>query len=244
MRVAALYDIHGNLPALEAVLADLEHPEIAVDEIVVGGDVLWGPMQSECLELLQSVGATFLSGNCERDVLHPESDVDTWCSGRLVERERAFVASWPMMVERNVNGLGRVVFCHATPRDDEAILTRITPDDAVAATLAGVDAAVVVCGHTHVQFDRRVPEAPRLVNAGSVGLPYEGIPGAFWALLGPDVDLRRTDYDVERALAVLQKEEFPEQTGFPRFDEIFVRSLEGRVEPDDATAEFESRRGA
>jgi predicted phosphodiesterase len=241
--VAALYDVHGNLPALEAVLAELEHGGGA-DEIVVGGDVLWGPMQTECLELLRGVGATFISGNCERDVLHPSSDVDRWCHERLTEQERSFVASWPPAVELDVDGLGPIVFCHATPRDDEAILTRITPDESVAAALAEIEAAVVVCGHTHVQFDRRVPESPRLVNAGSVGLPYEGVAGAFWAFLGPHVDLRRTDYDVEQALVDLETREFPKQTGFPRFDEIFVRSLEGRVSPDEATMHFESRRGA
>jgi predicted phosphodiesterase len=237
MRVAALYDIHGNLPALEAVLAELVR-EGGVDEIVVGGDVLWGPMQSECLERLLKVGATFVSGNCERDVLHPDSDVDRWCSERLVESERTFVASWPLAVERHIEGLGPVVFCHATPHDDETILTRITPDEAVAAALAGTEAAVVVCGHTHVQFDRQVPGGPRLVNVGSVGLPYEGAGGAYWAFVGPDIDLRRTPYDVEQAVAEL------EETTFPQFDEIFARSLGGHVTANEATTEFESRRGA
>lgn len=243
MRVVALYDVHGNLPALEAVLAELERGGGA-DEIVVGGDVLWGPLQAECLELLRSVGATFVSGNCERDVLHPTSDVDRWCHQQLGETDRSFVASWPAVAGFDVEALGSVVFCHATPRDDVEILTRITPDLSVAAALAGIDAAVVVCGHTHVQFDRRVPESPRLVNAGSVGLAYEGVPGAFWALLGPDVELRRTEYDVEQALAELGRTGFLQQTGFPRFDEIFARSLEGRVTPEEATADFEGRRGA
>ena len=237
MRVAALYDVHGNLPALEAVLADLER-DGGVDEIVVGGDVLWGPMQSECLSLLQNMGATFVSGNCERDVLSPDSDVDRWCNEQLGEHERASIASWPLVVERDIDGLGPVVFCHATPHDDETILTRITPDASVAAELAGVDTSVVICGHTHVQYDRLVPGCLRLVNAGSVGLPYEGVAGAFWALLGPDIELRRTAYDTEHALARLR------ETGFPRFDEIFAGSLEGRVAAGEATTEFESLRGA
>jgi predicted phosphodiesterase len=243
VRVAALYDVHGNLPALQAVLGELEQCGGA-DEIVVGGDVLWGPLQADCLVLLQGAGARFVSGNCERDVLHPSSEVDRWCHERLTERDRSFVASWPPVVELDVEGLGAVLFCHATPSDDESILTRITPDEAVAEALAGVDAAVVVCGHTHVQFDRQLRGGPRLVNAGSVGMPYEGVTGAFWALLGPDVDLRRTDYDVEHALAELSRARFPEKTGFPRFDDIFARSLQGRVSPEEATAEFEGRRGA
>jgi len=237
VRVAALYDIHGNLPALEAVLAELER-DGGVDEIVVGGDVLWGPLQSECLGLLRSAGATFVSGNCEHDVLDPRSDVDRWCREQLADAERTAVASWPQAVDRDIDGLGKVVFCHATPLDDERILTRITPDEAVVAEFAGIDATVVVCGHTHVQFDRRVPGAPRLVNAGSVGLPYEGVPGAFWAFVGPEIELRRVTYDVERALAALRA------TTFPGFDEVFARSLEGRITALAATTELESRRGA
>jgi predicted phosphodiesterase len=237
VRVAALYDIHGNLPALEAVLAELERGG-GVDEIVVGGDVLWGPSQSECLGLLRRAGATFVSGNCEHDVLDPDGDVDRWCLEQLADAERTTVASWPQAVERDIEGLGKVIFCHATPLDDEAILTRITPEEAVVTELAGIDATVVVCGHTHVQFDRRVPGAPRLVNAGSVGLPYEGVPGAFWALVGPEIELRRTTYDVERALASLRA------TTFPGLNEVFARSLEGRITASEATTEFESRRGA
>lgn len=237
MRVAALYDVHGNLPALVAVLTEIDR-EGVVDEIVVGGDVLWGPLQSECVQLLQNVGATFVSGNCERDVLEPDSEIDRWCNGNLGEQERAVVASWPLTVERDLAGIGSVIFCHATPHDDETILTRITPDEVVAAELMGVDAAVVVCGHTHVQFDRRLPGGNRLVNAGSVGLPYEGAAGAYWALIGPDVVLRRTAYDVERALAELRA------TGFPTFEDVFARSLEGGVTAAEATTEFESKRDA
>jgi predicted phosphodiesterase len=237
VRIAALYDVHGNLPALEAVLEELERKGVA-DEVVVGGDVLWGPLQTECLELLQEVGATFVSGNCERAVLSPDSDIDRWCGERLAESERVFVASWPLTVERDVEGVGSVVFCHATPHDDETILTRITPDEAVSAALAGVHGAVVVGGHTHVQFDRLVPGGPRLVNAGSVGLPYEGTEGAYWALVGPDIELRRTAYDVERAIVELRT------TTFPRFDEVFARSLRGEVTAVEATTEFESKRGA
>lgn len=237
MRVAAIYDVHGNLPALEAVLAELER-EGGADEIVVGGDVLWGPMQSECIDLLLDVRAVFVAGNCERDVLHPGSDVDRWCNARLSERERALVASWPLKLDREIDGLGSVVFCHATPHDNETILTRITPDDDVVAALADTDAAIVVCGHTHVQFDRQVRLGPRLVNVGSVGLPYEGAAGAYWAFVGPEIDLRQSVYDVERALADLRA------TTFPRFDEIFARPLAGQVTADEATTEFESKRGA
>ena len=97
MKVAALYDIHGNLPALEAVLAEIEL-EGGVDQIIGGGDVVWGPQPSECLALLLEVGAAFVSGNCERDVLSPDSDVDRWCHERLGEHERDTIAAWPLVV--------------------------------------------------------------------------------------------------------------------------------------------------
>ena len=236
MRVAALYDVHGNLPALEAALEDVDGAD--VDEIVVGGDVLWGPFQVECVARLRAAGATFLRGNCERNVLRPESDTDRWCAARLDDETRALVPGWPLTVARELDGLGAVVFCHATPSDDEGIVTRVTPDEAVGAALAGVDADVVVCGHTHVQFDRTPPGAPRLVNAGSVGLPYEGRPGAHWVLLGDDVEHRRAAYDVERALAEL------EAAGFPPFADLFPGALRGTTTADEATAHFESQRGA
>ena len=236
MRVAALYDVHGNLPALEAVLADVDAQ--GVDEIVVGGDVLWGPMQVECIARLRDAGARFVVGNCERDVLQPTTEVADWCSDRLDDDTRSFVRSWPQTIERELDSLGRVVFCHATPRDVEEIVTVLTPDDAVHEALSEVDADVVVSGHTHVRLDRRVTGAPRLLNPGSVGLPYEGATGAFWALLDGGIEPQRSDYDVEPALEVLAA------TGFPSFDDVFPEALRGLVRAESASAHFERRRGA
>ncbi|MDQ3379166.1 MAG: metallophosphoesterase family protein [Actinomycetota bacterium] len=237
MRVAALYDVHGNLPALEAVLAEVEREEIEVT--VAGGDVLWGPFQSECLHLLRAHGALFVSGNCERQVLAGADESSAWCLGEMSASEREFVSTWPAGVALEVEGVGRALFCHATPRSDEEILTRLTPDADVAAALEGADADVVVCGHTHVQQERRVPGVPALVNAGSVGLPYQGQPGAFWAVLGRGVEFRRTRYDFAEALDVLSA------SAFPAAGKIFGDSLAGAATAESATAYFESeRRGA
>jgi predicted phosphodiesterase len=236
VRIAALYDVHGNLPALEAVLAEVATAD--VDEIVVGGDVLWGPLQLECFERLRSEGATFVSGNCERDVLNGTSESETWCASRLDDDTREFVESLPLGVERELGPLGTVLFCHATPRSNEEILTTMTPEDVVRDALSDTDADVVVCGHTHVQFDRAVSGAPRLVNAGSVGLPYEGAPGARWTLIGPEVEFRTSEYDVERGIEVLAA------AGFPPFGDVFPRAMRGLVTREEATATFESRRGA
>ena len=241
MRVAALYDVHGNLPALEAVLRD---PRIAgVDAIVCGGDLVVGPMPAECMDALEAVGerAHWVMGNCDREACDPASagelgDVARWCADRLGDERLARIGRWPLTVELQVGGLGPTLFCHATPSSDLPILTRITPDEDVARELGDIAAHVVVCGHTHVQYDRRVGSV-RLVNAGSVGMPYEGSPDARWALFGPEgVELVATPYDAEAAL-----DELP-RTGFPLAEQWLAPVLRSEVTAAEATASFESRR--
>jgi putative phosphoesterase len=215
MRVAAVYDVHGNLPALDAVLAEVERE--GADAIVSGGDLLSPPFAAECLDRLQSLDAVFVRGNADREAAGFER----------------VVAGWPLAAELDVPGLGRVLFCHGSPRSDEEILTRISPDERVRAALDGVEAEVVVGGHVHVQYDR-VAAGRRLVNPGSVGMSYEGRPGAFWALLGPDVELRRTDYDAEpmaEALRALGDEFSLERIGW----------LTDPPDPDEVSAYFEDQ---
>jgi predicted phosphodiesterase len=232
--VAVLNDVHGNLPALEAVLAELD--DEPVDAVVCGGDVLWGAYQAECIALLRDRGARFLTGNCERSVLLGADDQMAWCGLQLSPDQRAFVGSWPGTVQLDVDGLGRVLLCHGSPRSDEEILTVATPDETAAEAIAGIDADLVVIGHTHHQFDRRV-EGTRLVNAGSVGLPYEGRAGAYWALLGPDVELRRTEYDVAAAADRLRA------SGMPGIDDLLPESLLEPVPRDEVVAHFERQAG-
>jgi putative phosphoesterase len=200
VRVAALYDVHGNLPALDAVLADVD-----ADLILVGGDFVAGPWPSETFERLRGLGdrARFIRGNADREVVEPSKPgrvggpppgVMEFVRERLSEEQRSLLAGLPLVESVEVDGIGHVLFCHATPRDDEELLTRISPDERWRDALGGVEADVVVCGHTHVQFDRRIDDV-RLVNSGSVGMPYEDEPGAYWTLLGPDVEFRRTEYE-------------------------------------------------
>jgi putative phosphoesterase len=223
-RIAALYDIHGNLPALEAILAALDSAE--ADAIVVGGDVVPGPMPRETLDRLRDLGprARFLRGNTDRLVVDafdgrpltrwPPSvrDALVWSAGRLDRSHREFLASLPEAVVMDVKGLGEVLFCHASPRSDEEIFTVATPAERVRPMLEGVTQAVVVCGHTHMQFDRQV-DGVRVVNAGSVGMPY-GQPGAYWLLLGPDVRLMRTEYDLDRAAELIRQTSYPDAAEF------------------------------
>jgi putative phosphoesterase len=194
LRVAALYDVHGNLPALGAVLAALG--EAAVDVVVFGGDVVWGPWPAETLTRAQSLGARvrFLRGNCETLILEGLSPPHRWARDRLTAEQRAAVAAWPRTVTLEVAGLGPTLFCHATPRSEDETLTPASPTAAWAAALAGIAERVVVCGHTHLPGEASFGGV-RVVNPGSVGAPV-GRAAAWWAVLGPDVELRVTDYDV------------------------------------------------
>jgi putative phosphoesterase len=214
VRVAAIYDVHGNLPALTAVLAEVD--ALGVDAIVVGGDVAAGPMPVETLEALRARGARFVRGNADRVLdLGGADEGETWVrarrwvAARLGEERLAFLAALPLDLTLELGGLGPVRFCHGAPGSDELTITRLTPDERLRGLLEGVGERVVVCGHTHVQSDRAV-DGIRVVNAGSVGAPYEAEPAAYWALLGADVELRRTDYDVEAAAAAITA------TGYPK----------------------------
>jgi predicted phosphodiesterase len=226
-QVAALYDIHGNLPALDAALAGAD--AAGADGIVVGGDVVLGPMPRETLERLLALGprARFIRGNCDRLVVDafdgrrltrlPPAvrEPIAWTARQLSRRHRDFLAGLPETLAVTVPGLGEVLFCHATPRSDEEVVTARTPAERLRPMLAGVTQLVVVCGHTHMQFDRAVEGLPgvRLVNAGSVGMPY-GRPGAYWLLLGPDVRPMRTAYDLERAAALVRETSYPQAAEF------------------------------
>jgi putative phosphoesterase len=197
LRVAALYDVHGNLPALDAVLAGV--PDDAA--IVVGGDVAAGLFPAETLERLRALGdrVHWLRGNADRELtpgeegLAPAQMLD-WVRTQLSDEQIAFLHGLPPSVTLDVDGVGRVLFVHATPRNDVDIFTERTPEERVAPSFAGVDADLVVCGHTHTQFEREIAGV-RVVNAGSVGMAYEDAPGAYWALVGPDVQHRRSTFE-------------------------------------------------
>jgi putative phosphoesterase len=222
VRIAALYDVHGNLPALEAVLAELEREP--VDEVVFGGDLTWGPQPHETLELVRSIeNARFVRGNADREP-------DEWERSRLSEQEVAFLQGQPPEIERD-----GVLYCHATPRSDEEIVTPATPDERLREILAGVEQRVVVAGHTHMQQDRTVGDI-RFVNAGSVGLPYEGEIAAFWALLADgEPELRKTQVDHERVVEAFR------QSRWPRAAEMLDERIIRTATREEATKVLEGR---
>lgn len=246
VRVAALYDIHGNLPALRAVLTEVERE--GVTTLVIGGDVIVGPQPRETIEQVMALGqrAHCVRGNADREIVdaydqgrvRPEAEngqanqAAAFAAARITEPQRDFLAGFPPTAVLEVEGLGPVLFCHGSPRSDSEIITTATSDERLAGILREVPQPVVVGGHTHRQLDRRIG-SHRFVNAGSVGCPYEGRPGAYWALLGPEVALRRTEYDVMDAV-----EQF-RATGYPDVEAVLRESLTDPTDPDEVAAFFE-----
>jgi predicted phosphodiesterase len=238
--LAALYDIHGNLPALEAMLGELyvDPP----DAVVVGGDVAAGPMPSEVLTRLRELPwpVHWLRGNADRAVVmgfdgtipaeladHPLFRGDAWAATFISREDRDFLASLPPLLAFEVDGIGEVLFCHGTARSDEERVTTATPPERLARILVEAEAETVVAGHTHRQFDRAAGQR-RMINAGSIGRPYEHRPGAYWLRLGPGVSLMRTAYDTASADAAFH------ELGYPAADLIFAP-----VDPDAVAERYE-----
>jgi predicted phosphodiesterase len=223
--VAVLADIHGNLPALNAVLA--EPDAAAADAVVLLGDIALGPLPAETLDLLAGLGerAVWVHGNCERemvtafdgkDVPGPNGSQAAASAALIGRRHRDLLDSLPLTVTLEIDGLGACVFCHASPRRDDEMLLVDSPVERWDAALSGLgaDARTVVCGHTHMQFDR-LAAGRRVINPGSVGMPY-GPPGAHWALLGPDIRLRRTRYDTAAAAEGIAASRYPDGAEWAR----------------------------
>jgi predicted phosphodiesterase len=231
MRVAALCDIHANLPAFEAVLEEVR--EARVDLIVFGGDIVPGPMMRETLAriLTLDIPARFVHGNGELGMLaqidahdpgavtywgttsgaplpEPLKEVVRWSARHVLPDHARAMASWPRTLRLGIPGLGKVLFCHATPHSETDAFTRLTPEEVLLPIFEGLDADLVICGHTHMQFDRMIG-ATRVVNAGSVGMPF-GRTGADWLLLGRGVELRNTSYDLQRAGEEIRQTEYPQ----------------------------------
>lgn len=243
VRIAVLADIHGNLPALRAVLGEVDQE--SVDAIVIGGDVVGGPLVRETLELLatRSEPLHWVAGNCERETLavydgkpaadDPPGRSAAWSARALDDAWRAELASWPIRLS-----LDGVCFCHGSPRRDDEILTRLTPTSALAEALAGNPERLVVGGHTHQQFVRELPEAPTYANAGSIGMPYEGRAGAFWMVVEDGVPaMRETSYALDAAVAEMRL------SGFPDLEDQLDGSLREPADAEWVAAFFEHGAG-
>ena len=244
-RVAVLSDVHGNAVALEAVLRELRagpEPEL----IVFGGDLTWGPLPEETWSLVEPLApALFVRGNAERALTEAATQMKAGAGAELSERDRwmleqhspATRARLETFVESavvEIETLGAVRFCHGSPRSDEELVTFATPEPRMRALLDGVSEKVLVTAHTHIQFDRTVAGV-RSINPGSVGMPYEGRTGAaYWALLGPDVELRQSEYDVAEAVRRYRA------TDDPRVD-LMVEILTEPPTPAEVVEDAEAR---
>jgi len=226
MRIAALYDIHGNLPALEAVLNEVR--DARVDRMVAGGDVVVGPMSRDAIACLLGCGipTTFIQGNCEVAVLDeiagrvpavpPAVRPQIRATADQIEREYAGeIAGWPKTVRLTVDGIGEVLFCHGTPLSENEIFTERTAAERLRPLFDPLHVALVVCGHTHMPFDRAIGPT-RVVNAGSVGMPF-GRTGADWLLIDSTIEFRHTTYDLVAAAERVRATSYP--------DETFVRAI-------------------
>jgi putative phosphoesterase len=243
--VAALCDIHGNLPALDAVLAD---PAFArADVVVIGGDVVAGPMPAEVLDRLGQVELPirWIRGNADREVVasfdrgdtdasvHPDDPAaraDAFPASRISRAQRDLLAGF-----EDVVSLEGALFCHGSPRNDNEIITVFTPPERLAPMLEGVDEPLVVCGHTHHQFELRAGDQ-QVVNAGSVGMPYQGDAAAFWLLVEDgEHELRRTDIDVDAVAAAIRA------SGYPDAEDLIQTCLTEPVEAESVARLFEDR---
>jgi predicted phosphodiesterase len=220
--VAILYDIHGNLPALEAVLADAE--DAGARRFVLGGDyALFGPWPREVVERLRELDADWIRGNGERWTAHPhdapQDDVVqsavAACRELLGDDLVSHLAALPFDISRD-----GVRYVHASPVSD---VRSFAPehDDSEEEMLEGILETRLVFGHTHLPFRRQAKAGVELVNPGSVGMPFDGDQRAAYALADGDAEIehRRVEYDYERTTAALRE----------RFDAPFAAKIEERI---------------
>lgn len=221
MRVALIADVHGNLFALDAVLAEIakEQP----DRIICLGDVAAGPQASECIERIRALGCPVILGNWdawfvdgmpndERELERKLAEIGQWWADRISDEDRAHISSFMPSLDVELGGGNSLLCFHGSPSSFSDIILSTTNEATLERMLDGAHAAVYAGGHTHVQMVRRLRSA-LVVNPGSVGLPFrrwrpEVICVAPWAEYGLvssnngrlDVELRRTTYDVQAFL--------------------------------------------
>lgn len=221
MRIGLISDIHGNLFALEAVLAELDSEKL--DDLICLGDVAaLGPEPGAVLAQLQALGCPVVMGNMDEWLLSPP-DLDTadeldqalirWHTAQLTDAERAYIRAFAPTIERSLGAEQTLLCFHGSPRSYNDVIVPTTPDDVLDAMLGGDRATILAGGHTHLQMARRHGDA-HLINVGSVGLPGVGPAAAQrnrhvrWAEYAVveaegdrlEISLRRIPLDVDRML--------------------------------------------
>lgn len=226
MKLAIISDIHGNLSALEAALADIE--AVGANQIICLGDVAsFGPQPQETLRRMQTLGCQMVMGNADAemlgttdDTLPPHfTDIIRWCSAQLDEEDRDFIRTFGPTVRLELGGLSTLLF-HGSPKSYNDVITATTPDEELGSLLE-TRAPLMFGGHTHTQLLRRYRDMT-FVNPGSVGLPFEILTAgtarnparAEYALLEivrgqPSVTFRRVPYDVTPLLEAVRRSGMP-----------------------------------
>lgn len=218
MKIAALYDIHGNFPAMKAVLAELE--AIEPDLIIIGGDIVSGLMPSETLDCLldlrKKTAVKFIRGNGDREVVEASQGLELptlseqgkqtqkWTAEQLTDKHLVFLANLDKTITVQTDSIGDLLFCHAAPNSDSDLFTCRSDEQRLQKLFGKVKQHIVVCGHTHMQFMLTF-EDKSIYNAGSVGMPFAEQPGAYWLLVdGDNVEFKRTDYDLNAAARLMR----------------------------------------
>lgn len=220
---AIMADLHGNLVALDAVLADIGR--LGIRRLVIAGDIAWGPQPAETVGRIMALDLdlTIIRGNADREVADPSTvagdpflrQATEWCTRQLTDDQRRWLDDLPLSATIRVAGMGDVLVCHGSPRSDVEGMRPDTDPRQIGTWLAGIVEPTVVCGHTHVQFERTVGDH-RIINPGSVGLHY-GVRGAQWALLGPELEFQTTTYDNVAAAGMTRDSGIPGAAEFARF---------------------------
>lgn len=222
MTIAAIYDIHGNFFALEAVLSEIQTKKI--ETVVVCGDIVWGPQPRKVMDTLMNYKNQFhfIMGNADREVAHRHdekqgcpsfiAELNHWCADQLTEEQIEFIISLPKEVSLSIDGLGDILFVHGSPRSDEEAIRVGTPEEEIWPMIKDVKENTIVCGHTHIQFDRVIGNK-RIINAGSVGL-QSAAKGACWLLIDNDIHLKVTEYNVKEAADRIRAGQCPYKNDF------------------------------
>jgi len=177
--------------------------------------------------------AAYLADEDISEVPEKFQQVIHWTAEQLDATQRQAITHWPPPYEHDIAELGPTLFCHATPRNDIECFTRATAEERLTPVFGTVNASVVVCGHTHMQFERTIA-GKLVVNAGSVGMPFAAPRGAYWLLAGPGIQLRRTDYDFEKAAGYIRA------TTYPQAETLAVRYILNPPTEDESLKMFAS----
>lgn len=228
-RITIFGDIHGNLPALEAVLADMHDRDLDNNWYCLGDLVGYGVYPNEIVEAIRSRDIPTIMGNYDQGVGISSDDCGcayktaedeargklsiAWTNERTTDDNKAYLRTLRENIPVQVGDL-RVLLVHGSPRKINEYLYEDRPDDSLERIMDGIEADVLVCGHTHLPYHRVLPSGRQIVNAGSVGKPKDNNPDACYITLSAEgdqlqVEFIRVPYDVESIATAIEASDMP-----------------------------------